>query len=273
MIVHPLTTDPAYRRRRDRIAALAAGASAQPKTIVYSAVENATWTTTKRALSERWCSLAAAEIHDAEDRLDLPIDQVAQLTEVTGRLAGISNFRYRAVPGLVPVIDFFGALARGTFLSTQYVRHHGSPLYTPEPDVLHEVLGHATCLADPKLAALHRSAGSAMIRMETDQARQFIADVFWFSAEFGVVADREGPRAYGAGLLSSAGELDWFRENAAFRALDIEAMGTLTYDIDAYQPVLFEARSLNHVLDIVGGFFDGMHDDTVAHLVARSRAA
>ena len=273
---HGSELDQEYVQRRDWIAGRAAGSAADPSRIAYLDSEHETWRVAKDALDQRWQQVAAPAILQAAKRLDLPTDRVPHLDEVTAQLRPRSGFEFRAVPGLVPVAEFFGSLARGVFLSTQYVRHHRSPLYTPEPDILHEVIGHGTCLADPHLSMLHREAGAAMIRLQTEVARQFVADVFWFSAEFGVL-DRTGDgsgqtdvAAYGAGLLSSVGELDWFVDNAEVRPLDIDAMGTISYDIAQFQPVLFAGRSLTHVLDVVGEFFATATDDAVMTRLERS---
>ena len=72
-------------------------------------------------------------------------------------------------PGSCPSVEFFDGLARGLFSSTQYVRWEGAPVYTPEPDVIHEVMGHANCLACPEIAELHRLAGQAIARVETER--------------------------------------------------------------------------------------------------------
>ena len=80
---------------------------------------------------------------------------------------------------------------------------------------------------------------------------QFVADVFWFSIEFGVIAEDGETKAYGAGILSSYGEMDEFG-HMDIRPLDLHQMGTLNYDITAYQPVLFRAESLDHLEDVVG---------------------
>lgn len=263
---------PDYVARRDELAALAAGSHAPPRLIDYTEHENATWRTVVTALHGRWKHRAAPEILLAADRLSLPTDRIPQLHEVTAGLQPRTGFEFRAVPGLVPVDEFFGALAEGRFLSTQYIRHHASPLYTPEPDIIHEVVGHGTCLAQPHLAMVHREAGAAMLRMETEAARQFVADVFWFSIEFGVVMTDDRPLAHGAGLLSSVGEIDWFADHAEVRPIDIDAMGTLPYDITRYQPVLFGCRSLTHLVDTVGEFFATATTDSVERRVQAAAA-
>ena len=97
------------------------------------------------------------------------------------------------------------------FHSTQYLRHPSQPLYTPEPDILHEVVGHCNLLANPAIAEVKRRAGEAARRCETAEGLQYVADVFWFTIEFGVMYEDGELRAYGAGLLSSYGEIEEFR--------------------------------------------------------------
>ena len=107
----------------------------------------------------------------ARDLLDLPTDHVPQLIDVDAWLRPLTGFGYRAVDGILPGGEFFRALADRTFASTQYVRWEGSPLYTPEPDVIHEVMGHGNCLACPEIADLHRLAGAAIGRLEGERSR------------------------------------------------------------------------------------------------------
>ncbi len=265
-----VTTEPPddYRHRRGAIAEMAAGLERPAVDIDYTDVENEVWATVAAALDPLWKQHASHDVLGARDRLGLPVERVPQLAEVSSSLQELTGFEFRAVPGLVPSVDFFSGLGRGLFSSTQYVRWEGTPLYTPEPDVIHEVFGHANALACPELAELHRLAGRAIGRVSGERARQALADVFWFTAEFGVVRGAHGPRAYGAGLLSSVGELGWFAEHADIRPIDIVEMATLGYDIDEYQPVLFAGDSLAHVLDEVGGFFEAATDESVGALIA-----
>lgn len=253
----------AYSERRRVIAATAAGLDAPAATIAYTEVEREVWAKVAAALRPAWERHASAGVLAARDGLGLPDDRVPQLTEVDARLRPLTGFGYRAVAGILPADEFFRALGDFIFPSTQYLRWEGSPLYTPEPDVIHEVMGHGNCLACPELAELHRLAGAAFGRLTDDRARQMLADVFWFTVEFGVVREGDETKAYGAGLLSSPGELEWFGGHADVRPIDVVEMATLGYDVHHYQPVLFEARSLQHLLDVVGAFFDRADDSIV----------
>jgi phenylalanine-4-hydroxylase len=134
------------------------------------------------------------------------------------------------------------------------------PFYTPEPDVVHELIGHCNTLASPALADLYEHAGQASRRAHSDVALEFFSRVWWFTLEFGVVYEDGELRTYGAGLLSSYGELDVFRD-ADIREFDIRAMGTLDYDITRYQPVLFAASSFQRLVEDLTAFFTTYDND------------
>ena len=279
---HPGFGDPEYRARRNRIAARALDWTGPPQPIPhvdYSDAEQGVWQTVGRELAAKHGRLACAEYRAAMARLALPADHIPQLDEVGAALKPLTGFQYDPAAGLVPFDQFYGSLADGVFHSTQYVRHHARPLYTPEPDLIHEVIGHGGLLASPRLAELNRLAGQAARRLETKAGRDFFAHVFWFTIEFGVVwesdpthpSTRPGLRAYGAGLLSSYGEIDEFR-SAEIRSLDIAEMGTMAYDITRYQPVLFAADGIDQLLDVVGNFFATCDDDARARLGVAAHA-
>lgn len=264
---HPGAGDPAYQERRNEIAAAAlAWEPGTPcPTIAYTEAEHGVWRTVCRELAPKHARYACRAFRDAVEALGLPHDHVPQLEEVNDRLRALTGFGYVPAAGIVGIEEFYGALADRTFHSTQYLRHGSAPLYTPEPDLVHEVIGHGHLMADPQLAELNRLAGEAARRMETSAGLQLVADVFWFTIEFGVLHEDGELRAYGAGLLSSYGEIEEFR-GADVRPLDPAAMATLEYDITTYQPVLFAAASMSHLLETVGGFFASADDDTPARL-------
>ena len=137
------------------------------------------------------------------------------------------------------------------------------PLYTPEPDVLHEVVGHGNTLADRRFTDLYEAAGAAARRVESDEALEFVSKVFWFTLEFGVVHEADGLKAYGAGILSSPGEIEEFR-HMTIRPLDLVAMGTTDYDITHYQEVLFAASSFAHLAGRRRRLLGHCTDDSIA---------
>jgi phenylalanine-4-hydroxylase len=266
---HPGFGDPAYRERRNHIAARALKwepGDAIPH-VDYTEEEQEVWRRVCRELAVKHERLACTDCRQAMAALGLPADRIPQLDEVTDLLRPLTGFEYHPAAGLVPFDQFYGSLADGVFHSTQYIRHHARPLYTPEPDLIHEVIGHGGILASPRLAELNRLAGRAARRLETKAGRDFFAKVFWFSVEFGVVYEGDELRAYGAGLLSSYGEIDEFR-GADVRPLQIAEMGLLEYDITKYQPILFAADGMEQLLDVVGGFFAECDDDSPARLAA-----
>lgn len=266
---HPGFTDHAYRSRRSAIAeaALSWRRGDPLPEIAYTEEEHEVWRTCARELAPKHERYAPTEYLAGKRALGLPDDRVPQLAEVSAQLAPITGWTYLAAPGLVPLRDFYADLGARRFNSTQYLRHPSEPLYTPEPDVIHEVMGHANQLAAPRFAALTAAAGQASQRLEDDTSLKFVADVFWFTLEFGVVHEKGELKAYGAGILSSYGEMDEFRQMQV-RPLDIAVMGTQEYDITRYQPVLFAADSLDQLDDVVGTFFETVDDDTVARLRA-----
>jgi phenylalanine-4-hydroxylase len=264
---HPGANDPAYRARRGEIAAaaLAWQPGTRPPRIDYSEAEQNVWRTVCREIAPRHRRYAVNEYREALERVNLPADHVPGLDEVTERIEPLTGWRYIPAAGLVPLREFYGSLEHRIFHSTQYVRHPGVPLYTPEPDILHEVLGHGHLLATPTFGELHRLAGVATNRLADEDNVRFLSRVFWFSLEFGVVVEDGELRAYGAGILSSYGEIEEFRA-MEHRPLDLVEMGTADYDITHYQPVLYRAESVAEIVETVGGFFATCTDDSIAEM-------
>ncbi|MBF6125321.1 phenylalanine 4-monooxygenase [Nocardia brasiliensis] len=264
---HPGVHDADYRTRRNAIAELALDyAPGKPvPQIDYTDEEQQVWRIASAELARKHQTYACAEVLASAARLALPEDHIPQLDEVSAALLPLSGFRYAPAAGLVPLREFFGSFADRIFHSTQYIRHHSAPLYTPEPDAIHEIIGHANQIASPRFAAIYEAVGAAVGRLETDTALKFLANVFWFSMEFGVVREQGEVRCYGAGLLSSYGEIEEFR-GADLRPLDVAEMGSAVYDITHYQPILYCAESIAEIEDVVGGFFATMDDETPQRL-------
>ena len=264
---HPGADDPGYRRRRNEIAAaaLAWRPGQRAPRIEYRADEQAVWQIVCRELAPLHERYAVGEYRDALALLDLATDRVPGLDEVSERLVTRSGWSYVPAAGLVDLRTFYAALGDRVFHSTQYVRHPAMPLYTPEPDIVHEVIGHGHLLATPTFGELHRRAGAAAIRLRDEESLRFLSRVFWFSLEFGVVVEDGELRAYGAGILSSYGEMGEFRR-MELRPLDLVEMGTVDYDITKYQPTLYRAESVAEIEAAVGTFFDTCTDESIEEL-------
>ena len=247
---HPGFRDPEYRARRNRIAQIALGY--QPGSPIpdaaYTAEEHEVWRTIWEALKPAHQKHACAEYLAALGRLQFDPLQIPQLSAVNEKVKAISGFRLEPVAGLVAPRVFLESLADGVFLCTQYIRHHSTPLYTPEPDVVHEILGHGVTLASEPLAELNRLFGAAVKRTPSSEALEKLARIYWFTIEFGVLREKGSVKAYGTGLLSSAGELEAMC-SAELLPLDLAAMSTLEYDPTQFQPVLFCADSFAALYD------------------------
>jgi phenylalanine-4-hydroxylase len=256
---HPGFRDQEYRARRNQIAQLAL--NYQPGASIpdapYTAAENEVWRTIWSALGPAHQRHACEEYLAALRRLSFAPDRIPQLREVNEKVYAISGFRLEPVAGLVQPRVFLENLANGVFLCTQYIRHYSTPLYTPEPDVVHEIIGHGVTLASARLAELNRLFGEAVKRTEEPERLEQLSRVYWFTIEFGVLREDGPVKAYGTGLLSSAGEMEEMHD-AELRALDLDAISHQQYDPTHFQPVLFCADS-----------FDAMYETLREYLMSR----
>lgn len=252
---HPGFRDQEYRARRNAIAQIAADYKpGMPIPVApYTPEEHLLWRIIRDALEPAHEQYAAAEYLECVRKLELPRDHIPQLHEVSEKVQALSGFSLEPISGLVEPRVFLESLANGVFLCTQYIRHHSTPAYTPEPDVVHEITGHAVTLASERLAELNRLVGEAVKRTRSTDALERLSRVYWFTIEFGVVREKAEVKAYGTGLLSSAGELEAMH-HAELRPLDLEAASRQQYDPTKYQPILFCADSFEEMYQALHQF-------------------
>jgi len=251
---HPGFNDPDYRARRahiDRLARDYRHGAPIPR-VDYADSERDTWAAIYPRLRALHAAHACAEfrraIRELERRCGYAADNIPQAADVSDFLEARTGFRIRPVAGLLSARDFLNGLAFRVFFATQYIRHHSRPLYTPEPDVVHELIGHAPMFADSAFADLSQEIGLASLGAADGEIER-LARCYWHCVEFGLLREGSALKAYGAGLLSSFGELEYAigadpARKPEYRDWEPRAAARQEYPITDYQPVYFVASSL-----------------------------
>ncbi|WP_216893930.1 amino acid hydroxylase [Nocardia alni] len=240
------------RSERERVARACRPGQPVPD-FVYSSDEDALWSrifATLRAMHEQ---LGCADYRCAARLVRLPADRVPQMNEVSRTLRSLTGFELAPVIGSQPGRLFYGPMADNILHATPDVRPVTEQAFSPDPDVIHELVGHAVILADPEFAELYRCFGRAANQATSDEARTAIARLFWFTLEVGLVTERGHPRAYGAAILSSVTEMESF-VNADLREFRVEDILASRIDDRICQPVLFVADSVSRMMTEVKGF-------------------
>lgn len=226
--------------------------------ITYSAAEHELWHNVFGRLSSLHDDLACKQYRLSARRVALPTDHVPQLPTVSARLLPLTGFRLVPAAGVVPSRQFYGPFADGIFQATQYLRPISALFHSPEPDVIHELVGHAAMLADPEFAALYRWFGAATrAATGSDEAMDALAKLFWFSLEAGVLIENGEPYACGAAILSSVAELESFR-HIELREFRVDEIVVHDFDDKDCQPVLFVADSVEHMTSELNKFLDSV---------------
>jgi phenylalanine-4-hydroxylase len=254
---HPGFRDPVYRQRRNAIARLALDyrPGDPPPTVDYTDAEHSVWRTVWEHLVPLHSTNAVSEWREGAAELELDQRFIPQLVQVNEELKSSPGIEMLPVAGLISARGFLCSLGRGVFLSTQYIRHHSMPLYTPEPDVVHELVGHATSFFRPEIVRLTRLFGEAALNADVETLRQ-LERVYWYTLEFGVAHEEGDVKAYGAGLLSSFGELGRFAAQAELKPFDLVEIAKTPYDPTNYQKVLFVAPSFTEMEKRIAGWLE-----------------
>lgn len=193
---------------------------------------------------------ACAHFLEALARLDFAA-AIPRFDVVNVALHRATRWRLVPVPGLVPDEVFFSHLAARQFPVTVWIREPAEFDYIVEPDLFHDFFGHVPMLFDPTLADYLQAYGQGGLKAHRLGALKYLARLYWYTIEFGLVREAPGVRAYGAGILSSPGEIRHAIEDPAphRRRFDLIEVMQTRYLIDDYQKSYFIVDSFSQLFE------------------------
>jgi phenylalanine-4-hydroxylase len=216
----------------------------------YSPDEHALW----RRLYERQAALipdyACDEFIDTLKALDFGAG-IPRFDAINAKLRPASDWRIVAVPGLVPDLTFFEHLANRRFPVTVWLRDPGEFDYIVEPDVFHDFFGHVPMLFNPVFADYMQAYGRGGIKAHELGAIEMLSRLYWYTVEFGLIDTPRGLRTYGAGILSSGGEISYCLESPEPNRIGFELLRIMQtrYKIDTYQETYFVIRDFGELFE------------------------
>lgn len=219
--------------------------------VAWSEDENLIW----RDLIERQLGLiqgrACDEYMHGLELLDLPVDRVPQLAEVNAVLARETGWQVAPVPSLINFDEFFRLLANKQFPVATFIRSKEEFDYLQEPDIFHEIFGHCPLLTNPAFAHFTHSYGK-LGYAACKEDRVYLARLYWFTVEFGLLNTPEGMRIYGGGILSSPGETVYALESEQAERVLLEPLEVVRtpYRIDIMQPIYYLLQSFDSLYQL-----------------------
>ncbi|GAC50031.1 aromatic amino acid hydroxylase [Gordonia aichiensis] len=253
-----MTTTADIRAERERVCSAYEAGGPLPW-FEYSEEEDALWTQIFGVLAGKHEQFGCARYLSAARLVQLPTEHIPQLREVSESLWSLTRFRLAPAIGSLSGPQFYNPMADGILHATPFIRPAAQKDFSPEPDIIHEIVGHAVMLADPDFAELYRRFGRAASATRSDQLRTALARLFWFTMEVGAVMEEGRLRVCGAALLSSASAMESLADGdlREFRIDDILAS---EIDDGVHRPALFVAESIDAMLAEVRHFLEGVVD-------------
>lgn len=189
-------------------------------------------------------------------------DRIPRFEEINERLKPATGWEIVAVPGLIPERPFFDLLANRRFPVTDWIRTPAEFDYIVEPDVFHDLFGHVPLLFNPVFSDYVQRYGAGGLKAHDLGAGELLSRLYWYTIEFGLIRQPEGLRAYGAGILSSSGELRHSVTSPQARriALDLLRCMRTRYKIDDYQSTYFVIDSFDMLFEMTAPDFAPLYE-------------
>ncbi|VBB32496.1 unnamed protein product, partial [Acanthocheilonema viteae] len=252
--------DNAYIQRREQLNVIAKAYKYGDKLpdIEYSPEEHKTWEVVFNKLKSLHSSHTCMEYQQNFKQMELEgllePTRIPKLSLVNKYLQRKTGFTLRPCAGLLSARDFLASLAFRVFQTTIYIRHYGSPHHSPEPDLIHEFIGHCPMFADPLIAHFSQQIGLLSLGATDEQIEQ-LATVYWFTIEFGLCRQNGQLKAIGAGLLSSYGELmHACSDKPRHEPFDPQRTALQNYEDSDYQSLYFVTDSIFDALTKLRAF-------------------
>lgn len=231
----------------------------------YTPAQHALW----RRLYERQAKLIPGRACDVflDSIKALDVSQgIPQFDRTTEALYKATGWQLVAVPGLVPDQTFFEHLANRRFPVTVWLREESEFDYIVEPDVFHDFFGHVPLLFNPVFADHLQEYGKGGLKALKLDGLAFLARLYWYTIEFGLIQSPEGLRIYGAGILSSGGEVEYSLRSAEPNRIpfQVERVMRTLYKIDSYQETYFVIRDFQQLFDDTAPDFTALYEQLKA---------
>ena len=248
--VAPVTYGEGTRPPRGDYARARADYTCEQDYAQYSTADHDTYRRLYARQVQQLPGLACDEFIAAVQQLGAP-DRIPRFDAISERLIKATGWQVVSVPGLIPEEAFFALLAARRFPVTDWLRKPEEFDYIVEPDVFHDLFGHVPLLFNPVFADYMQAYGAGGLKASRLDACELLARLYWYTVEFGLIATKAGLRAYGAGILSSAGEL---RHSVASPepqriAFELKRLMRTKYKIDSYQASYFVIDSFDQLFE------------------------
>ena len=235
----------------------------------YTASDHDTYRRLTARQLQQLPGLACGEFMAAVGQLGAT-DQIPDLDIISERLFPATGWRLVAVPGLIPEEAFFSLLAARKFPVTNWIRKPAEFDYVVEPDIFHDLFGHVPLLFNSIFANYMQAYGAGGLKASNLNACELLARLYWYTVEFGLINTPQGLRAYGAGILSSAGELQHSVRAPGVRrvAFDLQRLMRSHYRIDSYQAGYFVIDTFDQLFEATAPDFTPVYQQ-VQQLIVR----
>jgi phenylalanine-4-hydroxylase len=215
---------------------------------VYPEGDHETWNFLFRRQMELLPGRASDSFLEGVQKLGLSDDGIPKLRDLSRVLDRATGWQVARIPGLLHERDFFRLLSERKFPSTDYIRGKEELDYTPAPDMFHDIFGHMPTLTQPDFADFYQLFGRAALDAQ-GRDRQSLERFHWFTVEFGLIREESGLGIFGAGIMSSKGEvLHALSDEVEHRDFSPEAVINQDYDVWHLQPILFVLESFEQLV-------------------------